>query len=336
MDNKEYASNEQTSLEGLYNKAVAEMNAAVREDEYLRAATRFYGLRGYKDASDLESKCRLRAEKLKNDGLLDSAKNRMKSNTADGYREALKLLVQVKKRLETKDLIAVCEKKINEIERHEQRRKKLTKILLITVSSILAAVVLLVGGYIINPMPTLEYKSVGDGMIVFALKKKNTKTLEIPAEVDGKPVVGIGASTFEGNKNLKSVSIPSSVKTIGKNAFKDCSHLEEAVLSEGLENIADGAFEGCSLLQSIEIPASVVSIGNFAFAECGTLKKLTFYEGLRTIGDSAFSLCSSVSVLTFPESLISIGSSAFSNCFWLTEVVFPGEVESIGDSAFSG
>ena len=71
MDNQNYVvndvPNEQASLEGLYKKALAEMEEAVTESDYMRVATRFYGLRGYKDSEALESRCRLRIEKLKND-----------------------------------------------------------------------------------------------------------------------------------------------------------------------------------------------------------------------------------------------------------------------------
>ena len=50
MDNEKYENNERNSLEGLYKVAVSEMNDAVYEADYLRVATRFYGLRGYRDA----------------------------------------------------------------------------------------------------------------------------------------------------------------------------------------------------------------------------------------------------------------------------------------------
>ena len=184
MDKKEYKDNEQTSLEGLYNLALSEMKNATYEADYLRAATRFYGLRGYKDATELESRCRMRAEKLTNDALLDSAKYQMKSDTVYGYREALKLLRQVKNRMETKELITLCERKIKELGEREQKLKRHKKAWLILLCSV-ALTALVVGVVIwINPTPVLEYKPYGDGMIVIALKQSRTKLLDIPAEAD--------------------------------------------------------------------------------------------------------------------------------------------------------
>ena len=103
MDNEKYENNEQNSLEGLYKVAVSEMNNAVYEADYLRVATRFYGLRGYRDSEELEWRCRRRAEKLRNDDLLESAKYQMKSDTAVGYRKAIEILDQVKNRMETNE-----------------------------------------------------------------------------------------------------------------------------------------------------------------------------------------------------------------------------------------
>jgi len=340
MDNQNYvandAPNEQASLEGLYKKALAEMEEAVTESDYMRVATRFYGLRGYKDSEALESRCRLRIEKLKNDALLHSAKYQMKSNTVNGYREALVLLRQVKNRLETGELILTCEKKLKQIEEEKSLRRKRIKSWLITAATMVAAVALIVGIYFVIPRPELNFEKVDGGVVVSSINKKwGQRNIEIPAEVNGIPVIGIAESAFEGSKRLQSVSIPSSVKSIGKRAFYGCKVLYKVELPEGLKEIAESAFEGCEALKSIEIPSSVVKIGNSAFFFCTDVEEIIFHEGLKTIGENAFGACRSVSSLTFPESLKSIGAGAFSYCTWLEEVTNFGGVTSIGDAAFS-
>lgn len=340
MDNQNYvvndAPNEQASLEGLYKKALAEMEEAVTESDYMRVATRFYGLRGYKDSEALESRCRLRIEKLKNDALLHSAKYQMKSNTVNGYREALVLLRQVKNRLETGELILTCEKKLKQIEEEKSLRRKRIKSWLITAATMVAAVVLIVGVYFVIPKPELDYEKVDGGLIVSAINEKwGPRKIEIPAEVDGIPVIGIAESAFEGSKRLQSVSIPSSVKSIGERAFYGCRFLHTVELPYGLKEIAESAFEGCELLKIIEIPSSVVSIGKSAFKFCRDIIEIEFSEGLKTIEDYAFYACANISSLTFPESLESIGANAFAHCFWLSEITSFGGTVSIGDEAFS-
>ncbi len=339
MDNQNYefngAPNEQASLEGLYKKALAEMEEAVTESDYMRVATRFYGLRGYKDSEALESRCHLRIEKLKNDALLNAAKYQMKSNTVNGYREALVLLRQVKNRLETGELILTCEKKIKLIEEEKRLRRKQIKAWLITAATMVAAVALIVGVYFVLPKPELAYEKVDGGLIVSAINKKwGPMNIEIPAEVNGRPVIGIAESAFEGSERLQSVIIPSSVKSIGERAFYGCRPLHTVELSEGLTEISDSAFENCESLKSIEIPSSIISIGNSAFKLCRNIEEIEFPERLKTIEDYAFYACANISSLTFPESLESIGANAFAYCTWLSEITSFGGVVSIGDEAF--
>ena len=67
---------------------------------------------------------------------------------------------------------------------------------------------------------------------------------------------------------LKSITIPSSVKEIGSNAFSGCVELESVVLPEGLSTLGYRAFYDCIKLKSIVIPNSVTSIGSETFYNC--------------------------------------------------------------------
>ncbi|MBQ8107423.1 MAG: leucine-rich repeat domain-containing protein, partial [Ruminococcus sp.] len=78
--------------------------------------------------------------------------------------------------------------------------------------------------------------------------------------------------------SLKKVTIGSSVKTIGYNAFCKCTSLESITLPDGLESIGDCAFEYCRNLTKISIPSSVTEIGGSAFSCTGGLT-ITAPEG---------------------------------------------------------
>ena len=54
----------------------------------------------------------------------------------------------------------------------------------------------------------------------------------------------------ENNKDLKNIKIPSSIKIIDKEAFKDCQ-FTSIYISEGVETIEDNAFENCQELTKI-------------------------------------------------------------------------------------
>ena len=69
-------------------------------------------------------------------------------------------------------------------------------------------------------------------------------------------------------------SIPTSVDSIGQQAFSNHSSLNQIALSEGLEKIGESAFAFCSDLTDITLPASLTSLEFGAFADCESLDTL--------------------------------------------------------------
>lgn len=125
------------------------------------------------------------------------------------------------------------------------------------------------------------------------------------------------------------------VKTIGANAFADCSSLTSITLPQSLTNIENLAFARCTALQNINIPQDVTNIGVSAFLRCKSLTNITIPSGVTSIKTSAFALCTSIKSIELPDHLVSIGNSAFTGCYSLESVVIPSVVTSVGEFAFS-
>lgn len=100
---------------------------------------------------------------------------------------------------------------------------------------------------------------------------------------------------------IKSVTLPSGVKTVGEGAFYCCESLETAALSD-----------------------SLTSIGNQAFLDCTSLKSVTFGNSLEYIGDEAFRWCSSLADMTLSDTVAYFGSGAF----WSCEKLYTAEDET--------
>ena len=147
----------------------------------------------------------------------------------------------------------------------------------------------------------------------------------------------IGNRAFSSCSSLTSLTLPSSLQSIGDSAFSYCNSLSSLTLPSSLQSIGYRAFSGCKSLSSLTLPSSLQSIGGSAFFDCSSLISLTLPSSLQSIGYRAFEGCSSLTSLTFPSSssLQSIGDSAFSCCNSLTSLTLPSSLQSIGDSAFS-
>ena len=70
---------------------------------------------------------------------------------------------------------------------------------------------------------------------------------------------------FMNLKDLKSVSLPASVKAIGESAFSGCKSLTDVNIPEGVTEIRQATFRDCDALAAIELPATMTEIDKFAF-----------------------------------------------------------------------
>lgn len=161
--------------------------------------------------------------------------------------------------------------------------------------------------------------------------------LVIPNEIASMPVVSIGESAFMGKTTVVSVTIPSTVTSIGASAFESCSELETATFADGiiLTDIPSRCFYYCSKLEGITIPSSVTTVGTSAFYHCDAITSLTIPSNIRTISDYGFDNCRGLTSVTIESGVTSLGGWSFRSCRQLTEFIIPSSVTTIGTYAFS-
>ena len=155
----------------------------------------------------------------------------------------------------------------------------------------------------------------------------------------------IGGGAFSDCNSLTSLTLPSSLQSIGNYAFYDCTSLTSLTLPSSLQSIGGGAFTGCTSLRSVICNKFYKVIGQMLLSADGTQviaywgenSEVTIPEGVQSIGDYAFCDCSSLTSLTsltLPSSLQSIGGGAFLHCSSLTSLTLPSSLQSIGNYAF--
>ena len=158
----------------------------------------------------------------------------------------------------------------------------------------------------------------------------------IPEKVKGNDGVeyivdSLGGNCFSGS-GLTSITIPSSVTSLGEACFSLCSGLTSITIPSSVTSLGDLCFFGCSSLTSITIPSSVTSLGEACFSACVSLTSITIPSSVTSL--DCFSGCSGLLSITIPSSVTLLGGACFSGCSSLTSITIPSSVTSMGYDCF--
>ena len=128
----------------------------------------------------------------------------------------------------------------------------------------------------------------------------------------------IGSNAFQNCTSLQSFVADGALKTIASDAFNGCTGMKELTLNKGLTSIGASAFEKCIAISSVTIPNTVETIGVGAFcsdnANTGSLKQVIFEDGCKlTAIPEKFVQYQPLETLTLPATITSIGAQAFSS-----------------------
>lgn len=174
-------------------------------------------------------------------------------------------------------------------------------------------------------LPKREGKYSGD--IIVPEKVKGNDGVEY--------VVTSLGNSFYGCSSLTSITIPSSVTSLGRLCFSGCSSLTSINIPSSVTSLGRSCFGGCSSLTSITIPSSVISLGEYCFDSCSGLTSVSIPSSVTSLGECCFYGCSSLTSVTIPSSVTSLGKLCFSACTGLTSITIPSSVTSLGSSCFA-
>lgn len=176
-------------------------------------------------------------------------------------------------------------------------------------------------------LPTLQTVTFTDGgsgqMTIgdYAFTRTSLTSIDLPSTL-----ITIGANAFQNNSSLTTVNMPASIQTIGELAFYSNKNLATVnfPVNCALATISKRAFDGCTSLTSFNLEncTSLNDIGNSAFLNAG-LESIKIPASIVTIGSSAFDGCVSLASVEFMTAAAEEGGAEKSN------------LKSIGDEAFA-
>lgn len=196
-----------------------------------------------------------------------------------------------------------------------------------------------------------------EGSLVFSDNSKTTLTacltsatqVSLPASV-----IAIGGYAFMDCIHLQTIEVPSTVDTIGTNAFYYVNNVVYSGSASGspwgaktLGGYVENPFVYADATKttltgywgtadSLAIPEGVTAIGTNAFTKVLSLRGLRLPSTLTTLGYGAFNYCANLQYVTFNEGLASIDTNAFYNCRNLRAIRIPASVNHIAKYAFWG
>lgn len=170
----------------------------------------------------------------------------------------------------------------------------------------------------------------------------NTPLTEV--EILGNNLKSIESYAFYHCEKLATITIPSSISSIGISAFEECTSLSDLIFSDNTTNeintIYYRAFYNCEQLKSFFVTTKINSLGDYAFYNCKNMTKFEFKDAsstsntLYSIPRSCFENSNSLSEINIPYSVVRIDNGAFSSS-GLYSVTFNGNLlQVINEAAF--
>ena len=98
---------------------------------------------------------------------------------------------------------------------------------------------------------------------------------------------------------MTSITIPSSVTSLGDYCFYECSGLTSITIPSSVTSLGSDCFYGCRGLTSITIPSSVTSLGKSCFYGCSGLTSITIPSSVTSFGNCCFEDCSGIETVYF-------------------------------------
>ena len=169
-------------------------------------------------------------------------------------------------------------------------------------------------------------------------------------------VESISRKAFNNCLSFKSITVPTSLTTLGTDVFDNSTNVErlywnavnchtngaleagnitEVTFGDQVEYIPMALLKNAKIT-SLAVPPSVREIGSNAFEGCTRLTDVSMGDSLLVLGAYAFKNCSALTTLDIPDAVTTVGEKAFQYCSKLNTLTIGRGVKVINGYATEG
>ncbi|MEP3837159.1 MAG: leucine-rich repeat domain-containing protein [Algibacter sp.] len=163
----------------------------------------------------------------------------------------------------------------------------------------------------------------GDATDEVAVQGSTLAALDIPSTVENGgvtyTVTSVETLAFQNNSTITSLTLPSTLKTIGSNAFNNCSSLALDPLDlTHVTSVGSYAFYQSSLITSVIVPDGI-TFADGVLRNTG-LTSFTIPASWTTLPNQMLRDCTSITSINIPSTVTSLSAANFRGCTNLTEI----------------
>lgn len=164
--------------------------------------------------------------------------------------------------------------------------------------------------------------SINEGTASIVRYNGDDEAITIPSEINEYQVTEIGPGAF-GYKKMKSVTVPGSIRIIGKQAFEYCEITDSLQLPKGI-TISSDAFSYAKLPSVVTIPSGSL-VEKCAFSYCEAMERVCI-DTDAVLKGRAFSYCGDLKLAICAEGS-HLEAKAFEYCRGMEQAILCGDVE---------
>nr|MCR5643391.1 leucine-rich repeat protein [Prevotella sp.] len=152
----------------------------------------------------------------------------------------------------------------------------------------------------------------GDEWVTLEAQDYDVTEIIMPGfEIDEAPAIHRTVGGAFQECAVTSIRLPATITTIPPGTFNGCKQLKSVTLAEGITTIGAGAFANCTSLENIYLPETITDMsGWYIFGNCPSLKKVNIPKQVTTLGGGCFAL-SGIETFIIPKNVTNIGEWCF-------------------------